>query len=787
MKKLMILCFLMLSGVGLAQYGNNSSEEYVFYVGTAIGKDPLTVAGLKAAIAKAAAMDSAIVEIAYPGLADTAGLGVTPSNVTLVGWLLGKYTNPNALVPDGESITESDGVFGVDNTWFSGNATIDADGVMAVKQRTNRNLQQYFNNNFLTITEDGRNGSGGGLGTNDGTSARGWGITYAGNDSTLVGIEGVVHYVGAGADSIRFEVYSVVLSGTTITSSTLLRHGMIDLIAGTSLQKIKVVLSDEDGYSLAPVKLNSGTTYLIAFNNLSSSADITYPGLEGFNFKRGVTRGAAANGYTANFVETYRMVSTGLWTNISSPRVGLDLIFGETSTNYDFVNTNELFAPNIIRGADCDSLDNFIIDMYLTNVDKSKSYAPYVVSKNYGSTNLRELRITNGTIEVVGYALASSFKKKTGYEKLFLSESNSSGMVGWALVNWDALEDGYRQTTLTTANGYKLNNNFITKNPSYYMNKGNISIGNYALRNNVYAGFNSSGDANIAIGHYSQENNYGGSRNTSIGNYSLYNKLNGSYETFAGYESGFKDKMGLRNTGFGYKAIWDNEFAWYNTAFGFKALEIVKATGKLITAWSDAGGGVVTATSATHGLLIGDTIMIIGTAAYFDKGDYDNYDGEGYIILDTTINTFNITAAYIDPDSLFTMGAWKIDGQGEGNLGIGYAAGDNITTGNHNIAIGYNADVPSATANNQLSIQNSFYGDLSNNHFGAGIQSPKYSFHGLDFGINALSADPIDPDSGNMVMWVSDGSGSGDVGDVMMKINVGGTVKVIILVDYSAF
>ena len=48
-----------------------------------------------------------------------------------------------------------------------------------------------------------------------------------------------------------------------------------------------------------------------------------------------------------------------------------------------------------------------------------------------------------------------------------------------------------------------------------------------------------------------------------------------------------------------------------------------------------------------------------------------------------------------------------------------------------------------------------------------------------------LSSDPADPDAGNSVQWVSDGTGSGNAGDVMIKINVGGTTKVITLIDYS--
>ena len=50
----------------------------------------------------------------------------------------------------------------------------------------------------------------------------------------------------------------------------------------------------------------------------------------------------------------------------------------------------------------------------------------------------------------------------------------------------------------------------------------------------------------------------------------------------------------------------------------------------------------------------------------------------------------------------------------------------------------------------------------------------------------SLSADPADPSSGNSVQWVSDGTGLGDAGDLMIKINVGGVVKSTTLVDYSS-
>ena len=53
------------------------------------------------------------------------------------------------------------------------------------------------------------------------------------------------------------------------------------------------------------------------------------------------------------------------------------------------------------------------------------------------------------------------------------------------------------------------------------------------------------------------------------------------------------------------------------------------------------------------------------------------------------------------------------------------------------------------------------------------------------FALRALSADPPDPPAGSSTEWLSDGTGSGDVGDLMIKINNGVSTKTITLVDFS--
>lgn len=48
------------------------------------------------------------------------------------------------------------------------------------------------------------------------------------------------------------------------------------------------------------------------------------------------------------------------------------------------------------------------------------------------------------------------------------------------------------------------------------------------------------------------------------------------------------------------------------------------------------------------------------------------------------------------------------------------------------------------------------------------------------------SSDPSNPSEGNSVLWMSDGTGTGDDGDILMKITAGGVTKTVTLVDFSA-
>lgn len=47
------------------------------------------------------------------------------------------------------------------------------------------------------------------------------------------------------------------------------------------------------------------------------------------------------------------------------------------------------------------------------------------------------------------------------------------------------------------------------------------------------------------------------------------------------------------------------------------------------------------------------------------------------------------------------------------------------------------------------------------------------------------TSDPEDPEEGNAIIWMSDGTGAGDDGDIMIKITAGGVTKTATLVDFS--
>tara|TARA_R100000329_G_scaffold77620_1_gene66681 strand:- start:322 stop:648 length:327 start_codon:yes stop_codon:yes gene_type:complete len=51
--------------------------------------------------------------------------------------------------------------------------------------------------------------------------------------------------------------------------------------------------------------------------------------------------------------------------------------------------------------------------------------------------------------------------------------------------------------------------------------------------------------------------------------------------------------------------------------------------------------------------------------------------------------------------------------------------------------------------------------------------------------VKEASSDPANPAEGEAVIWMSDGTGTGDDGDILIKITAGGVTKTATLVDFS--
>ena len=140
------------------------------------------------------------------------------------------------------------------------------------------------------------------------------------------------------------------------------------------------------------------------------------------------------------------------------------------------------------------------------------------------------------------------------------------------------------------------------------------------------------------------------------------------------------------------------------------------------------------------------------------------------------------------------------------SIGIGMSALEYLTDGSSNVAIGSSAGkiLPDGTSNTNLSssvligsgirtaaledtneivIGDQAVGKGSNTTV-LGNDSVERTYLKGGIFYKSLNTDPVDPEPGESVIWVSDGTGTGNAGDVLIKINVAGTVKIITLVDF---
>ena len=199
---------------------------------------------------------------------------------------------------------------------------------------------------------------------------------------------------------------------------------------------------------------------------------------------------------------------------------------------------------------------------------------------------------------------------------------------------------------------------------------------------------------------------------------------NGTNNTFLGYRTGYSITEGQNNTALGYQALYSNTTAYSNTAVGADTLGLNQsghfntAMGEGALANSTASSNTATGYRSLYSNTIGGSNTGIGVLAI-----NNNQTGSFNTAVGSSAGQGSSSNSFAE-NCLFGYRAGYTLSTGSNNIIIGSQAGDEITSGATNIIIGYDNDAPSATANNQLDIGDTIYGDLSAGSISLGATSP---------------------------------------------------------------
>lgn len=341
---------------------------------------------------------------------------------------------------------------------------------------------------------------------------------------------------------------------------------------------------------------------------------------------------------------------------------------------------------------------------------------------------------------------------------------------------------------------------------SVYSDFGTSAAGDFYLRptgEQVFLGTGSGGSSqttankNVALGANTLDALTSGAENVAIGNDSLTSLNTGDSNVAIGDKSLYTTQGGTENVGLGERSLYSNVAGQGNMAIGYRSLYN-----------STANYNVGIGRQAFFTLTGASNVGIGTNVGYYANGTGNTNLGyqAGYGYSGQAIANYNVivgmSAGYYgsDGDENTMVGyraGFGTSGQvADKNIFVGSKAGEGISSGDNNIAIGYDVDPQSATASNQMTIGNLLFSNgidgtgttVSTGNLGVGVTSPdtKLDVNGA-LTLREKSADPNDPDEGSMAIWMSDGTGSGDDGDIMVKITAGGSTKTITLIDFSAF
>ncbi len=281
-----------------------------------------------------------------------------------------------------------------------------------------------------------------------------------------------------------------------------------------------------------------------------------------------------------------------------------------------------------------------------------------------------------------------------GDADLFWDDTNKRLGIGTNTPSRGLDFDGSDVRTERVTNGLNINLGIST------FGSGNLgsASGNFAILQNALFN-NTTGDNNLAIGEGTLQSNTTGRDNIAIGKNAL-NSNTTKFENIAiGSNALINNTSNFPNVAIGYTTIGGTGTGNLNTAIGWKALNIN----------TNGSSNIAIGYECLFKNTTGAANVAVGRCMAANTTGAENVAiGESSLNLNTTgaRNTaLGVNALkFVNPTG---------GGEGEQNIGIGYGAGDNITTGSTNIIIGYNLNADSATADDQLNIGGVLKGDLS--------------------------------------------------------------------------
>ncbi len=254
----------------------------------------------------------------------------------------------------------------------------------------------------------------------------------------------------------------------------------------------------------------------------------------------------------------------------------------------------------------------------------------------------------------------------------------------------------------------------------------NTAVGSQSLDNNT------SGTSNCAFGSDSLTDNATGSRNcafgvqslatntandnSAFGHQSLLSTTSGAFNCAFGVSSLATNITGTRNAAFGYQALFTSNTN-DNTAFGYQALKLATGTANVAvgsicldvcssginnTAVGYSASGALTTSSNT--VAIGAYALLVNTAA-------ENTAVGSQCLAKNTSGTGNVGMGYFTLNNVVTgiqntgIGYASLSNvTGSSNIGLGFTAGNTITSGGSNICIGIGAGSGLTTGSSNIYI-----------------------------------------------------------------------------------